>query len=72
MGSDEACHRRSHPGADRRGAGADSGDGSSPPDAVVPGREVRRARLVPRYHSRQVVLHGECLYNGLCEPLDET
>ena len=33
---------------------------------------VRRARLVRRYHSRQVVLDGECFYNGLCEPLDET
>ena len=33
---------------------------------------VREARLVRRYHSRQVVLHGECFYNGLCEPLDET
>ena len=33
---------------------------------------VRRARLVRRYHSRQVVLHGECFYNGLCDPLDET
>ena len=35
-------------------------------------RDVRRARLVRRYHSRQVVLHVECFYNGLCEPLDET
>ena len=34
--------------------------------------DVRRARLVRRYHSRQVVLHVECFYNGLCEPLDET
>ena len=25
-----------------------------------------------RYHSRQVVLHVECFYNQLCEPLDET
>ena len=35
-------------------------------------RDVRRARLMRRYHSRQVVLHVECFYNGLCEPLDET
>ena len=34
--------------------------------------EIRRARLVRRYHSRQVVLHVECFYNHLCEPLDET
>ena len=34
--------------------------------------EVQRCRLVRRYHSRQVVLHGECFYNGLCDPLDET
>ena len=34
--------------------------------------DVRRAHLVRRYHSRQVVLHVECFYNHLCEPLDET
>ena len=34
--------------------------------------EIRGARLVRRYHSRQVVLHGECFYNGLCEPIEET
>ena len=34
--------------------------------------DVRRAQLVRRYHSRQVVLHVECFYNQLCEPLDET
>ena len=33
---------------------------------------VREARLLRRYYSRQVVLHGECFYNGLCEPLDDT
>ena len=32
----------------------------------------RRVQLVRRYHSRQVVLHVECFYNQLCEPLDET
>ena len=36
------------------------------------GDDVRRARLVRRYHSRQVVLHGECFYNGLCDPIDDT
>ena len=34
--------------------------------------EARQARLVRRSHSRQVVLHEECFYNGLCGPLDET
>ena len=33
---------------------------------------VWEARLLRRYYSRQVVLHGECFYNGLCEPLDDT
>ena len=33
---------------------------------------VREARLLRRYYSRQVVLHGECFYNGLCEPLEDT
>ena len=35
-------------------------------------RDIRSARLVRRYHSRQVVLHGECFYNGLCDPVEET
>ena len=33
---------------------------------------VREAHLLRRYYSRQVVLHGECFHNGLCEPLDDT
>ena len=33
---------------------------------------VRRARLLRRYYSRQVHLHGECFYNGLCDPLEGT
>ena len=33
---------------------------------------VRNARLLPRYYSRQGHLHGECFYNGLCEPIDDT
>ena len=33
---------------------------------------VREAHLLRRYYSRQVVLHGECFYNGLCDPLDDT
>lgn len=28
--------------------------------------------LVGRYYSRQGVLHGDCFYLGLCEPLDDT
>ena len=28
--------------------------------------------LVGRYYSRQGILHGECFYLGLCEPLDQT
>ena len=33
--------------------------------------EVRRARLVRRYYTRQGHLHGECFYNGLCESIDD-
>ena len=29
---------------------------------------VRRAHLVRRYYTRQGQLHGECFYNGLCDP----
>ena len=32
---------------------------------------VREARLLRRY-SRQGSLHGECFYNGLCDPLEDT
>ena len=28
--------------------------------------------LVGRYYSRQGVLHGDCFYMGLCEPLEDT
>ena len=33
---------------------------------------VREARMVGRYYTRQGHLHGECFYNGLCEPIDDT
>ena len=33
---------------------------------------VREARLLRRYYSRQGSLHGECFYNGLCDPLEDT
>ena len=32
-------------------------------------REVRE--LVPRYFTKQAVLHGECFYMGMCEPLED-
>ena len=28
--------------------------------------------LVRRYYSRQGILHGDCFYMGLCEPLEDT
>ena len=34
--------------------------------------EVRRARLVRRYYTRQGHLQGDCFYAGLCEPIEET
>ena len=33
---------------------------------------VRQARLAGRYYTRQVQLHGECFYNGLCDPGEDT
>ena len=33
---------------------------------------VRSARLTCRYYARQGHLHGECFYNGLCEPVEDT
>ena len=36
------------------------------------GKAVRNTRLLARYYSRQGHLHGECFYNGLCEPIDDT
>ena len=28
-------------------------------------------RMRRRYHSRQSILHGDCFYLGICEPIDE-
>ena len=36
------------------------------------GEAVREARLLRRYYSRKGSLHGECFYNGLCDPLEDT
>ena len=33
---------------------------------------VREARLLRRYYSRQESFHGECFYNGFCDPLEDT
>ena len=33
---------------------------------------VRSVRLTRRYYARQGHLHGECFYNGLCEPAEDT
>ena len=33
---------------------------------------VREAHLVRRYYTRQGSLHGECFYNGLCDPIEDT
>ena len=32
----------------------------------------RRVHLSRRYYARQDHLHCECLYNGLCEPVEDT
>ena len=32
----------------------------------------QEANLVRRYYTRQGFLHGECFYNGLCEPVEDT
>ena len=46
--------------------------GSIPAWAGEPDPEVRRARLVRRYYTRQGHLQGDCFYAGLCEPIEET
>ena len=33
---------------------------------------VRSARMRQRYYVRQAELHGQCFYNGLCDPLEDT
>ena len=34
--------------------------------------DIRRAGLVSRYYTRQGLLHGDCFYMGLCDPVDDT
>ena len=34
--------------------------------------DVRRAGLVSRYYTRQGLLHGDCFYLGLCDPVADT
>ena len=33
---------------------------------------VRSAHMRRRYYVRQAELHGQCFYNGLCDPLEDT
>ena len=33
---------------------------------------IRSAHLRRRYYVRQAELHGQCFYNGLCDPLEDT
>ena len=39
---------------------------------ALAGRDPSVRSLVGRYYSRQGVLHGDCFYMGLCEPLEDT
>jgi len=39
---------------------------------LLAGRDSAIRTLVGRYYSRQGVLHGDCFYLGLCEPLEDT
>ena len=39
---------------------------------LLAGRDPAVRTLVGRYYSRQGVLHGDCFYLGLCEPLEDT
>lgn len=39
---------------------------------ALAGRSPEVQSLVGRYYSRQGVLHGDCFYLGLCEPLEDT
>ena len=73
LGGGEARHRRP-------GAGQDTGEEPEFSPETAHGlrmlesldEAVREANLQSRYHSRQGSLHGECLYNGLCDPLEDT
>ena len=54
--------------------------GEEPEKSSITTRELRRLALQdqaieglkPGYYTRQNVLHGECFYLGLCEPLEDT
>ena len=72
LGSDEARHRRPHPGADRGGTGTNTRDRgwAAHPGSLDP--RIRSAHLRRRYYVRQAELHGQCFYNGLCDPLEDT
>ena len=39
---------------------------------LLASRDPNVRSLVRRYYSRQGILHGDCFYLGLCEPLDDT
>ena len=72
LGSDEARHDALVLGRNRRGTGADSGDGRWAKDLAFQDPVVRDARMVARYYTRQGRLHGGRCYNGLCDPLEDT
>ena len=73
LGGGEARHRRP-------GAGQDTGEEPEFSPETAHGlrmlesldEAVREANLQSRYYSRQGSLHGECFYNGLCDPLEDT
>ena len=39
--------------------------------AVLAAEDQAFRRLRRRYHSRQSLLHGDCFYLGICEPVDD-
>ena len=39
---------------------------------ALAGRDPAVRSLVGRYYSRRGVLHGDCFYMGLCDPLEDT
>ena len=39
--------------------------------AVLAAEDQAFRRLRRRYHSRQSLLHGDCFYLGICEPIDD-
>ena len=72
-GGHQAGHRRPHPGEETGGLPQFTHEtGYGLRQLSARDEAIRGVGLRGRYYIRQNVLHGECFYIGLCDPLDET